>query len=249
MVAKSALYVAALAALSMVAVQNASAAKIAVSSGLADGNIYYRASVPDYGNTSGDSGDLLVGVGFPDGGIQQRVGIYVFKLPSLSAGETVTGASFQAYLSEVQTNLASFNVDMYVTRVGSGTTYDYATDFGDGPTPAPVLGTLIQNDFVTPTTPKDALVNTSAAGNTALLNYLNLPGNYVGGSYLFVRLNGDYSNLQNQEWANFMTADKGSQAGSAGLMPTLTLTTVPEPASLALLGLSGLAMLRRRRQA
>ena len=241
MVAKSALYVAALAALSMGAAQNASAATIPVSSDLADGNIYYRG---DSGNASGDSGDLLVGFGFTN---QQRVGIYVFQLPSLPAGETVTGASFQAHLSDGQTNLASFNVDMYVTRVASTTTYDYATDFGDGPTPAPVLGTLIQNDFVTPTTPKDSLVNTSEAGNTALLNYLT--SNYVGGNYLFVRLNGDYSNLQNQEWANFVTADKASQPAYAAQMPTLTLTTVPEPTSLGLLGLSGLAMLRRRRQA
>ena len=229
MVAKSALYVAALAALSMVAAQNASAAVIPIKSDRADLNMLSGEGA------NGSEWNLPVGRIY---GSQDRTALFMFLLPAIP-GETVTSASFKANQSIAATSLFGFNVDMYAVRVGA-TTATTTADFGNGALSA--VGTRIQDDFVIPSTPT-GYVNTNAAGDYALTSYLT--SNYVAGQYLIVRLNADYSTAPTtppDPYYSFRAFESGDAA-------TLTLTTIPEPASLGLLGLSGLAMLRRRRQA
>ena len=188
------------------------AAVIPIVSDTADGNIYKRPT--DSGVTDQSQGDLPVGYAYAN---QERVVMFVFQLPTLAVGESVTGATFKALQSA---SASEFNVDLYATGVRATTTYAYSTDFGVGPSPSPspVAGTLIQDNFATPSTVNGAYVTTSSTGDAALLSYLN--SNYVAGSYLFVRLNADYSTLPtNGPVYTYASVERagGTQA------PTLTL--------------------------
>jgi len=242
MLAKYVSYAAALAALSIVAGQSASAAVFTISAPVEDGIIQNVSQGPATGE-----GDMRVGL---LGGSNFRVVILMFQLPVLAPGETVTNAVLNTRFG-ITSNTPLFNIDVYATRVAAGSpNIDNGLDWGFGASPG---GTLIQNDLVTPSTDLssgDTLISTDATGNTNLSSYLN--SNYVAGSYVYLRLNPDVA----QDSVAIGGSDSGYRVFSADIFSgtraaQLELTTgvIPEPASVFVLaGVAGVLGLSRRRR-
>jgi len=252
MLAKYVSYAAALAALSMVAGQSASAAVITISAPTADG-------IVQNGNAQADGeGELRVGL---LGNNMFRVAILMFQLPVLAPGETVTNAVLNTRFGVTSgpgfnpSTPPLFNVDLYATRVAAGLGINNGLDWGFGASPPalPALtGTLIQNDLVTPSTTLggNQLISTNATGNANLLSYIN--SNYVGGSYIYLRLNPDVA----QNLAAIGGNDVGYRVfsrnfgdGSRAATLDLTIVPIPEPATVFVLaGVAGVLGLSRRRR-
>ena len=251
MFAKSALCLAALAALSTVSGQSASAAVITISSHVADG-IIQNGNAQDAGE-----GEMRVGL---LGGSNFRVVILMFQLPVLAPGDTVTNAVLNTRFGDTSgpgfnpSTPPLFNVDLYATRVAAGLGINNGLDWGFGASPPalPALtGTLIQNDLVTPSTVLggNELISTDATGNANLLSYIN--SNYVAGSYVYLRLNPDVAQtnaaIGGDDAAYRVYSANWTSGGSRVAQLELT-TVIPEPATLGLVGLAAtLGMARRRR--
>jgi len=250
MLAKYVSYAAALAALSMVAGQSASAATIPITSFNADG-------IVQNGNASAhNEGDIVVGRFNSD----HRVVVYPFKLPTLAPGHFVTDASLRVVLrsksgTTMTPSTLNFNVDLYAVRVTPTNTI--LNDFyGVGASPITTNGSvLLQDNFATPSTANGPVTSLPIAGGN-LAAYLKQPGRYVVGHYLWLRLNFDVAQgLQVGQYtfaANNLGNTNQTQASTvAGTSPAvLTLTTaIPEPATVfALAGVVGILGLSRRRQ-
>jgi len=221
------------------------AATIAVTSLNPDG-ILQNANAVDTGE-----GEPVVG---RFSGNLSRVVIYPFLLPTLPVGEVLSTVSLNVAFRGLVGGTPNFNVDLYA--VGVNTSNDIAQGggafWGVGDTPTTPAGSvLIQNDFVIPSTATGTLT-TNAGASTNLVTYLN--ANYVAGRFLFLRLNFDVdqgaeTNAYRFGANNFGNSSQDFDSTSVGSIPAvLTLTTIPEPSSLGLLGLGGLLMLRRSRR-
>jgi len=243
MLAKYVSYAAALAALSMFVGQSASAATITVSAPLADG-------IVQNGNAQ-DAGEGVMRVGLL-GGSNFRVAILMFQLPMLAPGDIVTNAVLNTRFAS-KSNAPSFNVDLYATRVAAGSpSMNNGLDWGFGVPPPALTGTLIQNDLVTSTTVLggNQLISTNVTGNDNLLSYLN--SNYVGGSFIYLRLNPRAAQtvgaIGEDTGYNVYSANWTS-GGSRVATLDLTIVPIPEPATVfALAGVVGILGLSRRRQ-
>ena len=240
MVAKSALCVAALAALSAVAGQNASAAVIPVTSYNADGIVQNGSA------NANNEGEIVVG----QFSTNHRVVVYPFQLPTLAPGEVVTDASLKVvYRANLGTE--NFNVDVYAVDVNASNAISNGY-YGVGASPTTPTGSvLIQDNFVTPTTTIGNVTSNATAGAN-LAAYLNQPGKYVAGSYVWLRLNFDVAQGSEVGQYKFGANDfGGGTATTAGSIPAvLTLTTaIPEPATVFVLaGVAGVLGLSRRRR-
>jgi len=244
MFAKSALCLAALAALSAVAGQSASAAVITVNANASDGMLY---------NGGGDGGidlaqgDLDAGKRF---GSQAREPLFAFLLPVVPFGETVTNATVKVWLKETSGDVTLFNVDLYAVRKNSTSPDIQGSDWGWGASPG--VGTLIQDNYFTSGTSTGGYVPTSAGGNAALLGFVNT--GYTAGNYLIIRLNPDspeypsaaFDALPDATYYRTLSSEFGGGSNVAQL--TLTTTPIPEPATVFVLaGVAGILGLSRRR--
>ncbi len=173
--------------------------------------------------------------------------ILVFQLPALPAGETV---------GEAHLSVALVSGCSWFAPVGAVDVYG----LGWRATPAPVVddfyvgpyggdatdATPIQHalDVPTWTGGQSATVygtyGTDVAGDQALADYLNAQyAAGAAGNYVFIRMNLD------EDEQPLMAHYAFACANTPGSPVTMTLTTVPEPTTLALLAL-GAAVIRRR---
>jgi len=187
--------------------------------------------------------------------------IFVFQLPTLAAGAMFTTASFNATLTQITSGTATaptFNGDLY--GLGARAAADVqARDYFVGATDTGA--TLIQDNFVTPTTALGTLSTSSAA----LLSYLNVQygGGANAGKYVFVRINPDIQGQYNAN-PNAGSATVPGYAFASGNatsgQPSITfdsgpgVSAAPEPAQMEMLalcafGLLGSIVMRRRKTA
>ena len=171
-----------------------------------------------------------------------QVGVISFELAPLAPGETYDTASLTLDFLNVSGN-PPYNVDLYgLTRSPTAGPGAIAADYFEGALDA--TNTLIADNFVTTATPTGS-VTTDASANTNLVAFLNANATTGPGQFVLFRINNDAdeSGVNNRGYQF-----GGNAAGDDGNQPTLTFTTIPEPASLALLGLGGLMLLARRKR-
>ena len=196
------------------------------------------------GNGVADGGRDNIAVGHGAAGEFRGV-VFAFKLPTLPAGETVTSAQFSADYWTPQGDVSGWGVNASAVRVAP-TAAVAASDYGQWTGGVYSNGTKLQSDFVTGATAGSygsLNVSLDSTAQSTLGSYL--AGNYAAGSYVFISLNANAIIPDAQIGKRlFFTSNKAD--GSIVFAPELTLTTVPEPASLGLLGLSVVGLLGRR---
>jgi len=169
--------------------------------------------------------------------------VVVFALPDLG-GETISAASlsvdlYTGYPGGVNDWPKSLN--LYGVRYGSSSavlTSDFAPVSAD-----PGNGTLIQlGIFTMPSSGVYAWdsYETDAAGDAALAAWIadQYAAGAQAGDYVFLRFNLDKPTANSVQIASANSVDHN--------IPVLTITTIPEPATLGLLALGALTALRRR---
>ncbi len=168
--------------------------------------------------------------------------VLVFQLPTLAAGEYFASATLNISANKNET--PAFNGDLYgLDRRASATVV--GTDFFAGSNDTRAFATKLQDSILTPSlsTTMTALT-TDATGSLNLLDYLNAQydGGTGAGEFVFLRLNIDTATHENTtNRYEVGTADNATPS----LRPFIEFTVIPEPASLALMGLGGLLMLSR----
>ncbi len=197
-------------------------------------------------------GEFRVGMG----DAQPSAGVFVFELPVLPVGETVASAdlAFSVVGGNNWSILFENGMDLYGVRMSSSSTV-VATDYYRGAFGGDAAATAIQ-DYIVYESQKLGQAapgevgrhDTEAAAETALgawvqTMYDSPEYNMAGPNYVFVRLNdrGLFTNT-----TRYWSVATGN-ATTVENRPVLTLTTVPEPTTLALLALGLVAEMRRRR--
>ncbi len=173
--------------------------------------------------------------------------VYVFELPVLTGVISNANLSFQALSSAGLPNALN-NIRVDLKGLGFQSTFTAVTTFSGS--------TLLEDDIIVGSVLRPLLnssapvtVETDSLGDAALAAYLQTfyaaNPTYAGGSIVLLGLDQTATVFDN---AHF-NVDSNEFAGST---PTLTIETetvvIPEPASLALLGLGGLCLLPRRRR-
>ena len=166
--------------------------------------------------------------------------VAVFQLPDLG-GEAIDTANLSCRMSWGRYALSG-GVDVYGVRAASSNAV-LVGDYGWGQPLTTGGGTLIQDDFIVHAgeTQDLATFETDDTADAALAAWL--AGAYssgaVAGDYVFIRFNGD---AQSNNTFGLISGNHATE-----MPPTLTITTIPEPATLGFLALGALAAFRRRR--
>lgn len=172
----------------------------------------------------------------------RSVFVMPFLLPTLGAGESFANVSLSFTVDAIDNIPATQNADLYgLTRIGVGSDAAASGDFFEGALDA--SNTLLQDNILTSTSSTGAN-STNATGGANLTTFLNTQAaSASAGDFVFLRLSTDVVPSGGTQRFRIVTANSATPAQFA----TITYDIIPEPSSLALLGLGGLALLRRRR--
>lgn len=185
--------------------------------------------------------DTAVTAGFEGG--QNVSAVLVFELPTLLPGQTIANATFSTRIVNNTSSLGTGNLDLYGLNFRSSSAV-LGSDYFSGALDASAGATLLRDNYAVTTA--NGTVTANAATRLNLTNYLNaqILAGAGSGSYIFLRLSNDVEPLPTATSFFFV----GSNTNTT-LEPTLTFDIIPEPSSLLLGGLGGLALAIRRRRA
>ncbi|MBN2582220.1 MAG: PEP-CTERM sorting domain-containing protein [Planctomycetes bacterium] len=185
------------------------------------------------------SGNNPINVGFYDSSLGMFVGVFVFELPDL-AGLDLTGADLTMTVSDSSWG-ASLSADLYGVRWNSSDTV-LASDYSGG--------TLLQEAYAikvsgNPAPANTREVSTDATGDANLLDWLLslYTDGAQAGNYAFLRVS---NNVEITSGSNTFLEFQGAETATP---PQLTIeTVVPEPATMALLGLGVVGLVVRKQR-
>jgi hypothetical protein len=197
-----------------------------------------------------------------DSGNRARAGvnaIFIFQLPDNPGAVSSANLAFTIHGQTSGSNYVSFSKDLYgfgyrstPTIDATGTTQD-SVDYFEGAFGTDPSATAIQESILTsaasqssaPSMPNGTRVETDATGDSNLVTFLNTvyANGAQAGDYVFFRLN-DQKDI-NTNVGRYYTLASAEDTANA---PELSITFVPEPTSLGLLGIGGLMLLSRRRK-
>jgi len=202
-------------------------------------------------NGGANSGQALFAGSAATIGTDDRSGIAFLKLPTLPAGHTISSADFQIYLYKSNMVDGDWATDLYALYTTDTPVLSAADHYlgADDPSATKVMDDFnVFDNFNPPYNPADGNYNTDAAADAVLATWLQsqYTGSTPNAAYAVFRLNADALPSGSFQLNRYVASDGlGDTSGSP--LPTLTIETIPEPATLGLLGLAGLgAMIARR---
>ena len=196
------------------------------------------------GSVNGNAASPLARVGNPTltAGTSTNMSYVIpFLLPALTGGNTITGATLSVFVSNTvvfATN--TIHMDILGGRTGTNATV-LASDWN--------YGSVLANDVVNISTNRGLGINPPATNTlyTFVLNnsfFQNLYDAGNAGKIVFITLMADgVNNTTANNYLNIETADHPTVANR----PTLNLYTIPEPATIGMLGLGALVAVLIRR--
>jgi hypothetical protein len=200
--------------------------------------------------------------------------VFFFQLPALSPGQSIDAATFGVSVladSATSATTPTFNGDLYALGVINSITktaaeaenFFYVGDTAQSALANPLGGPVqrLGDNFLVPSefVANGGTPNAQSQDITAYIQnlYANPAANGFtpGTSYLALRINPDAGiSTGTQRYTLAFQGTGPAPAGNGGAgtdaqRPQITLSIVPEPSSLGLLAVAGLAALRRRRRA
>lgn len=168
-----------------------------------------------------------------------QMAVIPFLLPDLPAGERIDTASLSIEVTQnAYANQSSGqNLNIVGVRSAASSTV-LAADFSGGTT---VASSVLYMDYAVP-----GIVADHTFSSADLADYLqsiyDAPGYVSGSTYVFLRLAPNEPDVRANSYLIIASANH-----TTATVPTLTLTTIPEPATVGMLGLGTLMMLMIRR--